>query len=91
VELELEGRKVIRLKKVGPGAVFGEMGIYTLAPRSATVRASEQCTLYLMTTSKLEAIEKRAPQLVMSIHRYMINMLAERLAEANFKVRELMR
>jgi len=91
VELELEDGKLIRLKKVGPGAVVGEMGIYTLTPRSATVRATEKSVLYLMTTEKLEAIEKRAPQLVASIHRYMINLLAERLADANFKVRELMR
>jgi len=91
VELETESGKVIRLKKVGPGGVFGEMGIYTLAPRSATVRATEKCVLYLMTREKLDAIEKRAPQLVTSIHRFMINLLAGRLAEANFKVRELMR
>ena len=32
VELELEGGKLLRLKKVGPGAVFGEMGIFTSAP-----------------------------------------------------------
>lgn len=91
VELEMESGKVIRMKKIGPGGVFGEMGIYTLAPRSATIRATEKCVLYLMTREKLEAIEKRAPQLVSSIHRFMINLLAGRLAEANFKVRELMR
>jgi len=90
VELELEGGKLLRLKKVGPGAVFGEMGIYTLAPRSATVRAAEKCVLYMMTTEKLDAVEKRAPMLVTTIHRYMINMLSERLGDANIKVRDLM-
>lgn len=90
VELELEGGKLLRLKKVGPGAVFGEMGIYTMAPRSATIRAAEKCVLYMMTTEKLSAVEKRAPMLVTSIHRYMVNMLAERLGDANFKVRDLM-
>ncbi|WP_242012242.1 SulP family inorganic anion transporter [Pseudodesulfovibrio cashew] len=90
VELSVEGGRVIRLKKVGPGAVVGEMGIYTAAPRSATVRATEKCVLYLMTLDKLEAVEKRAPMLVTAIHRFMINLLAERLAEANFKVHKLM-
>ncbi|QJB57992.1 SulP family inorganic anion transporter [Pseudodesulfovibrio sp. zrk46] len=90
VELELEGGKLLRLKKVGPGAVFGEMGIYTLAPRSATIRAAEKCVLYMMTTNKLNAVEKRAPMLVTTIHRFMINMLADRLNDANFKVRDLM-
>jgi Sulfate permease and related transporters (MFS superfamily) len=90
VELELEGGKLLRLKKVGPGAVFGEMGIYTLAPRSATIRAAEKCVLYMMTMEKLDAVEKRAPVLVTAINRYLINMLSERLADANSKVRDLM-
>ena len=90
VELELEGGKILRLKKVGPGAVFGEMGIYTLAPRSATIRATEKCVLYKMTTEKLDAVEKRAPVLVTAINRFLINMLSERLSDANTKVRDLM-
>jgi SulP family sulfate permease len=90
VELEMEGGKLLRLKKVGPGAVFGEMGIYTLAPRSATVRAAERCVLYMMTMDKLDAVEKRAPVLVTAINRFLINMLSDRLVDANFKVRDLM-
>jgi len=90
VELELEGSKILRLKKVGPGAVFGEMGIYTLAPRSATIRAAEKCVLYKMTIEKLDAIEKRAPVLVTAINRFLINMLSERLGDANAKARDLM-
>lgn len=90
VELELEGGRILRLKKVGPGAVFGEMGIYTLAPRSATIRASEECVLYRMTLDKLDAIEARAPVLVSAVNRFLINLLSERLIDANAKVRDLM-
>lgn len=90
VELELEGGKLLRLKKVGPGAVFGEMGIYMAAPRSATIRAAEKCVLYQMTTEKLEAVEKRAPALVTALNRFMIKMLSDRLGDANIKVRDLM-
>lgn len=90
VELELEGGKLLRLKKIGPGAVFGEMGIFTTAPRSATVRASEPCVVYRMSKAKLEVVEKRAPALVTAINRYLINMMSERLADANIKVRDLM-
>ncbi|BCS87447.1 SulP family inorganic anion transporter [Pseudodesulfovibrio sediminis] len=90
VELEVEGGKILRLKKVGPGAVFGEMGIYTLASRSATVRAAEKCVLYRMTLDKLDAIEARAPVLVTAINRLLINLLSERLNDANARVRDLM-
>nr|WP_203529560.1 SulP family inorganic anion transporter [Pseudodesulfovibrio sp. JC047] len=91
VELERDDGKVFRLKKVGPGAVFGEMGIYTLAPRSATIRAAENCVLYRMTLTKLGAIEERAPALVTVINRFLINMLSARLVDANSRVRDLMR
>ncbi|WP_243545839.1 SulP family inorganic anion transporter [Pseudodesulfovibrio tunisiensis] len=90
VELELEGGKILRIKKVGPGAVFGEMGIYTDAPRSATIRAAEKCVVYKMTREKLDAVEKRAPVLVTSINRFLVNMLSERLGAANIKIRDLM-
>ncbi|MDD3310621.1 SulP family inorganic anion transporter [Pseudodesulfovibrio sp.] len=90
VELELEGGKLLRLKKVGPGAVFGEMGLYTSAPRSATVRAAEKCVLYCMTKDKLSAVERRAPMLATAVNRYLINMMSDRLLDANVKVRDLM-
>lgn len=90
VELEMEDGKILRLKKVGPGAVFGEMGIYTLAPRSATIRAAEKCVLYRLTLDKLDAIEKRAPVLVTAVNRFLINLLSERLVDANAKVRDLL-
>lgn len=90
VELELEGGKILRLKKVGPGAVFGEMGIYTLTSRSATIRAAEKCVLYRLTLEKLDAVEQRAPVLVTAINRFLINLLSQRLVDANVKVRDLM-
>lgn len=90
VELELPDGRIIRLKKVGPGAVFGEMGIYTLSPRSATIRAAEKCVLYRMTLRKLDAVEARVPRLVTAINRFLVNLLSDRLAESNARVRELM-
>ena len=90
VELELPDGRMVRLKKVGPGAVFGEMGIYTLSPRSATIRAAERCVLYRMTLRKLDAVETRAPRLVTAVNRFLINLLSERLVNANARARELM-
>lgn len=90
VELELADGRIVRLKKVGPGAVFGEMGIYTLSPRSATIRAAEKCILYRLTLRRLEAIEARAPRLVTAINRFLVNLLSARLAASNARVRDLM-
>ena len=90
VQLELEGNKVLRLKKMGPGTAFGEMGLYTSAPRSASIVAAEDCVLYRLSTKILDIIQDKNPRLVSSIHRFIVHLLAERVAEANSKVRDLM-
>jgi sulfate permease, SulP family len=89
VELELEANKILRLKKMGPGTVFGEMGIYTTAPRSASIVAAESCVVYRLATKDLEAIQAKDPLLVSAIHRFIVNLLAGRVFEANAKVRDL--
>lgn len=89
VVIESEDHKPERIKKVGPGAVFGEMGFYTNAPRSATVQAAEQCVLYLLDRKKLALLEKKAPVLATAFNRYLVNVLSERLVTANKKAQEL--
>jgi SulP family sulfate permease len=88
VELQKDGRR-FRLKKVGPGAVVGEMGIYTEAPRTATVKAAERTVLYMLTRDKLHAVERKVPKLATALDRYLINLLSDRLSDANLRGREL--
>ena len=89
VELALEGNRVLRLKKMGPGTVFVEMGIYTAAPRSASIVAAEDCTLYRLSKTVLDALQTKNPLLVSAIHRFIVGLLAERVADANDKIRDL--
>ncbi|EPR37336.1 sulfate transporter [Desulfovibrio sp. X2] len=91
VQLELEGNKIIRLVKMGAGTVFGEMGIYAEAPRSASVVATEDCVIYRLSKKMLEEIQSRDPHLASAIHRFVVNRLAERLGEANAKIRDLVK
>ncbi len=91
VELSLPGGKNIRLKKMGPGAVFGEMGLYTTAPRSASVRADESSVVYRLSKERLEHVRTRLPSLYSAINRYLVNLLAERVVDANERVRDLSR
>lgn len=90
VQLELEGGKVLRLKKMGPGTAFGEMGIYTSAPRSASIVAAEDCVLYRLSTKVLHQVQAKIPHLAEAIHRFIVNLLSERVSEANAKVRDLL-
>lgn len=90
VQLELDGGKVLRLKKMGPGTAFGEMGIYTSAPRSASIVAAEDCVLYRLSTNVLHKLQAKAPHFTAAIHRFIVNLLSERVADANAKVRDLL-
>jgi len=90
VQLELEGGKILRLKKMGPGTTFGEMGIYTSAPRSASIVATEDCVLYRLSSKVLQVIQSKNPRLVSAIHRFIVNLLSERVAQANDEVRDLL-
>lgn len=87
VELALPGGKLLRLKKMGPGTVFGEMGIYTNAPRSASVVATERCVAYKLTVERFALIQQKAPQLAAAVNRFVVTLLAERVAEENAKNR----
>ncbi len=87
VELALPGGKLLRLKKMGPGTVFGEMGIYTSAPRSASVIATERCVAYKLSVERFALIQQKAPQLAAAVNRFVVALLAERVAEENAKNR----
>ncbi|HEY6539230.1 MAG TPA: MFS transporter [Candidatus Dormibacteraeota bacterium] len=41
-----EAQRSRRLRVMGPGTYFGEIGLLARVPRTATVRAQEACTLY---------------------------------------------
>jgi len=87
VELTLPGGKILRLKKMGTGTVFGEMGLYTSAPRSASVIATERCVVYRLSAERFKLIQDKAPQLAAAVNRFIVALLAERLAEENAKNR----
>jgi SulP family sulfate permease len=90
IRLELEEGRIIRLKKMRPGTVFGEMGIYTGAPRAATAVAAEDCVLYRLSKSVLEQVQQKHPSLMSAIHRFIVNRLSERVAEANDDIRDML-
>lgn len=87
VELALPGGRLLRLKKMGPGTVFGEMGLYTSAPRSASVIASEPCVAYRLSAERFALIQRKAPLLAAAVNRFVVTLLAERVSEENAKNR----
>jgi small-conductance mechanosensitive channel/CRP-like cAMP-binding protein len=65
------GRQLINT--LGPGTFFGEAGIMTGAPRSATVIARSNAECYRLDKSALEGILHARPELIDEISRIMIS------------------
>lgn len=68
-----------RLRTYQTGTILGEMGLYGNAPRSASVIADESSRLYHLSTHAFETIEKEEPRLAAMFHKFIVNLLAERL------------
>jgi CRP-like cAMP-binding protein len=69
----------LKVAEMGPGDLFGEMALITHEPRSATVRAIEDCTLTVISREEIEGKIKRIDDVAV---RKLINVLAERLRNA---------
>ena len=81
--------KQIRLISMGAETVFGEMGLYTKAPRTAAIVADEDTTLYEINTEQLELMQKEEPDIATALHYFIISLLADRIALSNKKVQML--
>ena len=63
------------LTKLDKNDIFGEMGMIDQLPRSATVRALEDCSISVMTPDTFNLLAKRNPKALMPI----LKVLAKRL------------
>ena len=79
-----EGREVI-LSMLGPGEFFGEMGVIDDHPRSATVKASEQSNLVVI--SKADFQRCLADNFDVSL--YIMRSLVKRLRQADRNIESL--
>ena len=73
-----KGGQVIR--KLGPGDVFGEIGLLTTGTRTASVVAISQMRLAAMFSREYKQLEGRLPELAKSLRETM----ARRVAETSF-------
>lgn len=79
----LETDNWIRLKKMRPGTLLGEMGLYLGEPRSASARAVGATRVLALTHTALLQMEARDPDLALAFHRFVVLMQSERLRESN--------
>jgi small-conductance mechanosensitive channel/CRP-like cAMP-binding protein len=61
---ELETGHTVAVRRLGPGEVFGEMTLFLDAPRSATVRATEECLLLEVDRDSIQGLLDENPDLL---------------------------
>lgn len=87
--LEIDGKKVKRLRTMGPGSVVGESGLYMGEKRSATVTTSRQATLYRLSEEALRRMTAEAPELAAAFHHFVVTLLARRIVHSTGPIKSL--
>lgn len=87
VSLPLANGRSIRLRSFGPGTIVGEMAVYTQRPRSADVRAEGVARVRRLSLIALNALEQDDPVTAQQFHRFVVKVMASRLAVADEAVR----
>jgi small-conductance mechanosensitive channel/CRP-like cAMP-binding protein len=82
---QLEDGRLKPVAELGPGVVFGEMSVFNDEPRSATVRALEECLLLEVEREDLRPVLAGNPQLVERLAR----LVGERRAHLTHMSREV--
>ena len=90
VVLELEDGKTKRIRTYTIGNTIGEIGLYRKTIRMASVVADKPSTVYFLPTEAFEQIEATDPLLAASIHRFIVNLLAERLHHREQELKNLL-
>jgi SulP family sulfate permease len=73
-----DGRKV-RLRTMGAGTVVGEVAMYLGSKASASVVTDRSSTIYRLSSEKLSEMEGADPLVAAAFHKFMAQLLSERL------------
>jgi SulP family sulfate permease len=83
VSLPLAGGRSVRLRSYGAGTIVGEMAVYTQKPRGADVRADGIARVRRLSLAALGALEQEDPVTAQQFHRFVVKVMASRLAVAD--------
>ncbi len=90
VVLELDDGQTKRIRTYTVGNTIGEMGLYRKTIRMASVVADKPSTVYFLPAEAFEQIEASDPLLASNIHRFIVNLLAERLYHREQELKNLL-
>jgi SulP family sulfate permease len=81
VQLELDNKTVVRLRRMNAGTIVGELGVYLNRSATASVVTNCPSTLYRLSPAAMKQMEVQEPELAAAFHRYMAYFLAERITQ----------
>lgn len=90
VVLELGDGQSKRIRTYTVGNTIGEMGLYRQTVRMASVIADKPSTVYFLSSEAFAQIESTDPLLASNIHRFIVNLLAERLDHREQELKNLL-
>jgi SulP family sulfate permease len=90
-QLETSGEEPRRLNTMGSENLVGELGFYLGSKRNASVITETPTTLYSLTAESLKKMESEEPEAAAMFHRYIANVMAEKLSYLMSTVESLMR
>jgi len=73
------GSQTIRLERIGPGSLVGELGFYAGTLRTASVVADESSSAYCLTTESMARFEDAEPHQAARLHALLARLMAERM------------
>ncbi|WP_312525693.1 SulP family inorganic anion transporter [Paracoccus sp. (in: a-proteobacteria)] len=80
---------LIRVRSLGPGALVGELALYTGAARSALVRADSDCKVLVLPDRSIAALETQDPAAALLLHRALAAAISDKLLRTNALLRHL--
>ncbi len=82
--------RVMRLRKMGPGTIVGEMGLYLGSEASASIVTNQSSTVYYLSRANLTRLEEAEPKVAAAFHKYIAQLLSERVSFANDALQALL-
>jgi SulP family sulfate permease len=81
--------KSFKIRSIQAGGTVGEMGMYRLRDRSATVTAGEPSSVLRMSDQTMRRIEAKSPELALGLHKLFVRLLASRLEHSNAQLKAM--
>ncbi|MBD2462002.1 SLC26A/SulP transporter family protein [Oscillatoria sp. FACHB-1407] len=88
--LELDRKQTVRVQTLGAGTIVGEIAFYTRTEHETSAIADQSTILYRLSAENLQQMQQDDPQAAAAFQEFMISLLANRLAQSQKEIKNLL-